>query len=194
MIKAIIFDNGGVLVTDTWVIYKNAVSERMGVTPAELKPLLSPSLKNAEVGRISFDQFLSRIAEETKLKEYNNILKTDPKVNPEMVNWLFDLGKEYRLILLTNDVGSFPFSNKKWKLERFFGTHIYNSSKVGPAKPDIEIFRYVLKHENLDANEVVFIDDKSKNTEVANKLGIKTIIFISPEQCKNELQSILERA
>jgi len=41
-------------------------------------------------------------------------------------------------------------------------------------KPDTEIFEFVLKENNLIAEETLFVDDTKENTDAAAELGIQT--------------------
>ena len=51
---------------------------------------------------------------------------------------------------------------------------MYLSHELGLRKPNAAIFEYVLKEQNLNPEEVFFIDDSTEHIEGANKLAIKT--------------------
>lgn len=57
----------------------------------------------------------------------------------------------------------------------------YYSFEVGHIKPSKEIFEYLLKDANVKAEDCLFLDDGSKNIEVANELGFKTYL-VTPGQ------------
>jgi putative hydrolase of the HAD superfamily len=59
-------------------------------------------------------------------------------------------------------------------------------------KPDPEIFNLVLEHENISPNEALFVDDKTRNTTVAESLGIKSIVFKDAKQLIEELSKYLQ--
>jgi len=87
----------------------------------------------------------------------------------------------YRLALLSN---TNPFM-MHWALsERFDGNghglkyyfdHLYLSFEMGMMKPNEEIFKTMLRGEKVPAQQVLFIDDSSRNCAAAASLGIKTI-------------------
>lgn len=54
-------------------------------------------------------------------------------------------------------------------------------------KPDPAIFRVLLQRIDRRAQECLFIDDSPANTEVAGKLGFRTIHFQSPGQLRKAL-------
>ncbi len=81
------------------------------------------------------------------------------------------------LILLSNS--SEDLIEKQYyyfKLEQFF-TKAFFSHKMKIAKPDQRVFEKVLKELAFDASEILFIDDKEKNTLAAQELGFQTFLF-----------------
>ena len=56
------------------------------------------------------------------------------------------------------------------------------SHKIGFAKPNKRIFEYVIRKIPFKKNEIIFIDDKPQNVEVAKSLGINAIQFSNVKQ------------
>ena len=48
---------------------------------------------------------------------------------------------------------------------------------MGHAKPEREYFDYILEHEQVKAEEILFIDDMEENCESAANLGIRAYLF-----------------
>ena len=76
-------------------------------------------------------------------------------------------------------LGDFPF------LEKFDGVVV--SGLEGLVKPDPRIFQLFCDRYGLAPESCVFIDDNLTNTVAAGALGMKTVHFKSPEQCRSEL-------
>ncbi len=68
------------------------------------------------------------------------------------------------------------------------------SGDAGVTKPDERIYRMLLKRIGRPAGECIFIDDAEENVFAAEELGIKTILYRSPEQLVKELQALGIRA
>ncbi len=88
--------------------------------------------------------------------------------------------KGYHLYLLSNATKTFAERCKlvPWissVLEGFDG--LVFSALVGMAKPDCEIFQYVLNEFSLQAEECLFVDDYQENIDSAKKLGILGYCF-----------------
>ena len=61
------------------------------------------------------------------------------------------------------------------------------SYEVKLIKPEREIYEMLLSRYDLKAEECVFVDDRKRNCEGAEKVGIKAILFENKEQVENEL-------
>lgn len=64
------------------------------------------------------------------------------------------------------------------------------SGDAGVTKPDERIYHMLLERIGRPAEECLFIDDSEENIFAAEELGIKTILYRSPEQLKRELNSL----
>ncbi|MFD2176900.1 HAD family hydrolase [Veronia pacifica] len=67
---------------------------------------------------------------------------------------------------------------------------IINSSSVGVAKPDIEIFKYALEATKTAPEHAVFIDDSHENIMSAEKLGILGVHHTDPIRTLTMLNAI----
>ena len=61
------------------------------------------------------------------------------------------------------------------------------SCRIKKMKPDLDIYHHLLQTYNLIPEETVFIDDTEVNLITAATLGIKTIRFQNPQQCRRSL-------
>jgi putative hydrolase of the HAD superfamily len=73
-------------------------------------------------------------------------------------------------------------------LQLFEGAVI--SCRIGMAKPEPEIFQFLISRYDLEPADTVFIDDVHRNLETASLLGIGTMRFESPTQCRRELERL----
>lgn len=55
--------------------------------------------------------------------------------------------------------------------------HVFCSFELGLLKPDAKIYQTVLERLNCKAEEVIFVDDKQKNTAAAAELGIHAVTY-----------------
>lgn len=98
------------------------------------------------------------------------------------IETLKELSRDYRLFLLSNtniihyELYNADFANKFGNkgLEDIF-EKAYFSHQIKMRKPDLEIFEKVLRENNLEAKDTLFIDDFAENLSTARELGINTV-------------------
>lgn len=64
------------------------------------------------------------------------------------------------------------------------------SGDAGVTKPDERIYHILLERIGRPARECIFIDDSEENVFAAEEVGIRTILYRSPEQLRRELGSM----
>ncbi|MDO6472023.1 HAD-IA family hydrolase [Maribacter sp. 1_MG-2023] len=181
MIKNIIFDFGDIFIN----LDKQAPLLEMtkfGFT--ELTPELDIIFKEYEMGIMESDEFVNRLqdifpnASKVQIKDaWNSIILDFPEERLEFIEKLKSDNK-YRLFLLSNtndlhidkvkeSMGMERFNRFKNCFEVF-----YLSQEMKMRKPNADIYEFVLKENELNANETFFLDDTKENTDAASKLGI----------------------
>ena len=95
-----------------------------------------------------------------------------------------------RFFVLSNmHVASINHLEKEHKIWDMFDG-IVISSRIQKVKPEIGIYEYLLKEYELNAAETVFIDDMNENLVAAASIGIQTIRFVDPLQCRQALADL----
>ena len=144
--------------------------------------LLSPAEFIRKVMGISGDH----VTREKVLEAWNAMILG---FTPETIELLQDLRKRYRLFLLsnTNAIHEITYNNllhAKYgirNLDRIF-EEVYYSHRLRLRKPDPEIFKYVLKHKNLEPGECLYVDDTRVHIESARSIGIRAVHLAVPER------------
>ncbi len=73
-------------------------------------------------------------------------------------------------------------------LHLFDGRVVSGEEKM--RKPDPRFYQILLDRYHLQTNEVLFIDDNVRNVAAAEKMGIKSIRFQTPEELEKELEKL----
>lgn len=188
MIKNIIFDFGGVIIT---LDHAKAVEsfKQLGIADAEkrLDPYTQGGIfGDLEIGSITADEFLSKLCDiaghdigydecRQAWLSYHSEL---PKRNLDILRQLRKEG--YRLILLSNTnpfmmswAESDEFDGEGNPLSSYFDAE-YKSFEVKFMKPDPSFFMHVLSKENILPSETLFVDDGPRNVATASQLCIHT--------------------
>jgi epoxide hydrolase-like predicted phosphatase len=111
-------------------------------------------------------------------------------LRPEMHQLLRELHGRYRLAVLSNTSRSelASYLAERRGLAGLFDV-VISSAEAGLAKPEPEIYVLVLKRLGVRSNEALFIDDLSRNTKVAEAMGVPSIIFTTPAALRDELEA-----
>lgn len=192
-IKNLLFDLGGVFLPIDFKLTEQAFRE-LGVTHFgdQFNKYHSNSLfKDLETGKVTPAIFYERFRDENNLlledaviqKAWNALILEFPA---ERIEWLKQIRKKYAVYLFSNtnqihyDCFIDDFRQKTGQHFNDYFVKAYYSHEMGMRKPDPASFQYILKKEQLDPAETLFIDDTSKNTEAAAMLGMQTIHLQAP--------------
>lgn len=191
MIKNIIFDFGDIFINlDKQATYKELA--KLGVT--EVSQDMMETYFKYEMGLMTTDAFVGfykekfpSITKDALVYAWNAILLDFPK---ERLTFIKELAKDkkYRLFLLSNtndlhiswiqkDWGMALYNEFKNCFEQFYLSH-----EINFRKPNINIYEFVLKENNLKATETLFVDDLKENTDNAHTLGIHTWNLVPGEE------------
>lgn len=193
-IKNIIFDLGGVILNIDFKQTELAFA-KLGVGNFNQYYTLqsvSPLFEKLELGLITSEVFYDEFRNVVKISltneqirdAWNALLINFPL---EWINRLEAIGKKYKTYLLSNTnkihydafIKMFDEQIGKGDFNKYF-IKAYYSHEINLRKPSKECFEFVLKKENLNAEETLFIDDSETNVEAAKKVGINTIHLPSP--------------
>ena len=184
MIKGVIFDIGGVLLTDPQ--YKEFWKEHAEESE-ELKELFGrgkisiPDFckKGAELFKISLPEFLKRYnLAYTHVDRLEEVIKIFKKIKTE------------RYILSDSNPIHMPYIKESFKDVLSLAKKVYFSPELGTKKTDKETFNLLLKDLNLKPEEIVLVDNREDCLVVPKKRGIKTILFTTPQQLVKDLKEL----
>ena len=174
-IKAIIFDFFGVICHEVHQSWFDEHRNKFNLTQDEY----SENSHKVDLGIITEKGFISFYSRKTNIPENDiqNKFNSYIKIDNNLIDLIKDLKKKYKIGLLSSASSEFirEIINKN-NLENIFD-NIIISSEVGLIKPDPEIYKLSLKNLGVLPEEVIFIDDRQKNIDGAEAVGIKSILY-----------------
>jgi len=195
MIKAILFDAGGVVISAGSQLDKLAKIFKPK-NRKEFWKKINEFIGPLCTGKITEQEYWERISKSENFdikKVPPNLWATDyekiTEINKELISLINNLRRKYKVILVSNTMEVHARINKKRGLFDNFDD-VINSNEVHLSKDTPEIFKLTLERNKLKPEECIFIDDIQKFLDVANSIGIKGILFKNVEQLKTELNNL----
>ena len=205
MIKTILFDMGGVVIT---LAQPQAIErfKALGLKDAEqrLDAYTQQGIfGDLESGKITDEDFRRELSvlvgRELTWQEcceaWKGYCGDVPKRNLRKMKELRERG--YRVVLLSNTnpymmswVMSDEFDGEGHSLAYYLDA-AYESYKCGAMKPDAKFFNAVMEGERLIPSETLFLDDGPRNIEAAKALGIQTLLVENGEDWTDRLEDLL---
>lgn len=195
MIKTLVFDLGGVVLTDDDHVLH--VKEFLDTFKINEKNAIRGWLKAwplFKIGKITEDEFWSLLLSEAgsnnfKVDTAKKLWRNTAKAKNGMFALLKKLKPYYRMAILSN-IGRehLVFKIKKFKLKKYFN-RIVASGIEGLSKPDPAFFKLLFKRIDTPIDECFFIDDRHLNVSVSIQLGMKSVQFINSSHLKSSLNS-----
>jgi epoxide hydrolase-like predicted phosphatase len=199
MIKAIIFDYGGVVAgtkSESSGIYDlcRKFSSLMSLPISRVYFEYHKYWNRWKLGKLTMNQvytlFLKDIGSTYPKRELMNLTLNHSALNKQVYKMIKKLKKSYKIVCLTNHTREwFGYDAKRFKLNKIFHK-IYTSYNLKMSKPHPEIYLYVLKDLKLNQEECLFIDDLKRNVDAAREIGMHVIHFKSYSQLKKEIPKL----
>jgi epoxide hydrolase-like predicted phosphatase len=198
VIRAVLFDFGGVIMRTEFQAPRERLAERLNMEYDDLVRLVfdSETSRKASLGETSAREHwaavtrkLHRPASETETirREFfaGDILDRN------LVNFIRSLRGKYKTGLISNAWDDLRGDIEKDGLDDAFDTVII-SAEVGVMKPEAAIFEFALKQLKVEAKEAVFVDDFAENIEGCEKVGMKGILFRDSDSAVRQLNALLQ--
>lgn len=182
-IEVVLFDFGGVVAPAQGGEALAEFETRLGLNPGLLCPLMFDSelWRDVSVGKLDTDGYWGAVGhgiqrDPALLQEMLAAIWEPPNFDEDVVQIIRALRSRTRVALLSNASLGLEAHLERLGIVDLFDP-IINSARVGLRKPDPTVFQHGLGVLGVPPETVLFIDGKSRNTVVAEELGISSIVF-----------------
>jgi len=188
MIKGLIFDFAGVIGSEGYSLWVREKKSQGIESTSTYFHDISNRLDRGDITREEFTQDLAKKVGTDSSKIWGEMFEKI-KINDELLNYIEQLKKNYKIGLLTN-------YNHLWmnelfsiyKLEKYFDSKVI-SSLVNVIKPEKEIYQISLDRLKIKPEEALFFDDRPRNIEGGEDVGIKSFLFVDNKKFIEDLRS-----
>jgi putative hydrolase of the HAD superfamily len=196
-ITTLFLDIGGVLLTDGWSHGSSKLAAKVfGLNLEELKNRHNQALDTHELGKLTIEEYLSQVVFYEKRPftpaQFRKFMFAQSKPYPKMIELVRRLKTRYglKIIVVSNEGrGLNEYRIRKFKLDEFVDSFI-SSCFVQLRKPDADIFRVALNTAQVPANQVIYIENTPMFVQIAEGLGIRSILHTDYKSTRARLASL----
>ena len=196
-VTALFLDIGGVLLTNGWDHdARRKAAKHFKLEWAEMEERHALNFATHEEDKLTFDEYLGRVIFHQKRPftraQFRRFMFEQSKPYPEMIDLIVQLKARYslKIAVVSNEALEVnAYRIRTFKLDAFVDSFI-SSCFVHMRKPDADIFRLALDIAQVPARQVVYIENTSMFVEVAEGLGIRSILHTDYKSTCEKLVSL----
>lgn len=198
MIRAVVFDIGGVLAMTPPTDWQARWEARLGLPPGGLRGRLGAIWRGGSVGTIAEDEVVRRTGEILALDRAQlDALMADlwaeylGTLNGALFAYFAALRPRYQTAILSNSfVGAREREQARYRFADSCDLIIY-SHEVGLQKPDRRIYALTCERLGVRPGELIFLDDVESCVTAARDHGIRGIHYLDNAQAIAEIEAYL---
>ena len=196
-ITTLFLDIGGVLLTDGWVHHaRKRAAMNFKLDLAEMEDRHHLTFDTYEEGKLTLDEYLSRVVFHQKRPftraQFRRFMFAQSKPYPQMIELVRKLKAKYglKIAVVSNEGRELnAYRIRKFKLAGFVDSFV-SSCFVHVRKPDADIFRLALDITQAPARQVVYIENTPMFVQIAEGLGIRSILHTDYRSTCAKLSSL----
>jgi HAD superfamily hydrolase (TIGR01509 family) len=182
-ITTLFLDVGGVLLTNGWDHHaRRRAAKNFRLEWTEMEDRHRLTFETHEEGKITFEEYLDRVVFYRKRPftraQFRLFMFAQSKPYPEMIKLVAQLKVRHglKIAVVSNEAREVNEHRiREFKLDGFVDSFI-SSCFVHVRKPDADIFRLALDITQAPARQVLYIEDTPMFVQVAEGLGIRSIL------------------
>jgi putative hydrolase of the HAD superfamily len=196
-ITTLFLDIGGVLLTDGWDHHaRRRAAANFKLNLAEMEDRHQLNFDTYEEGKLTLKEYLGRVVFYRKrpftFAQFRRFMFAQSKPHPKMIELAAELKARHglKIAVVSNEARELnAYRIRKFKLDEFVDAFI-TSCFVHLRKPDADIFRLALDMAQTPARQVVYIENTPMFVQVAEGLGIRSILHTDYTSTRAKLSSL----
>jgi putative hydrolase of the HAD superfamily len=195
-ITTLFLDIGGVLLSNGWDhIFRRRTAAHFKLDWAEMEERHALTFEAHEEGKLTFEEYLSLVIFYQRRPftraQFRRFMCAQSKPCPEMIELVAQLKIRHglKIAVVSNEAREVnAYRIRKFKLDRFVDSFV-SSCFVHIRKPDADIFRLALDIAQTPARHVLYIENTPMFVQVAEGLGIRSILHTDYKSTCSKLAS-----
>jgi putative hydrolase of the HAD superfamily len=200
-ISTLFFDVGGVLLTNGWDhLARKRAAKHFGLNWVQMDERHRLVFETHEEGKLSFEEYLGWVVFFEKRpftrSQFRDFMFSQSKPYQKMLDLVAQLKAQHglKIVVISNESREVNAHRiRTFGLDSLVDTFI-SSCFVGMRKPDVQIFRLALDLAQTEPEHAIFVDNTAMFVQIAEKLGIRSILHVDYTATRKELTSLGLRA
>jgi putative hydrolase of the HAD superfamily len=196
-VKTLFLDIGGVLLTNGWDHHaRKRAATNFNLEWAEMEDRHHLTFDTYEEGKLTLDEYLGRVVFYQKRPftraEFRRFMFAQSKPYPEMIALVRAIKTTYNVktVVVSNEGRELnSYRIRKFSLDGFVDSFV-SSCFVHVRKPDEDIFRFALDIAQAQAGQVVYIENTPMFVQIAERMGIRSILHTDYPSTRAKLAAI----
>lgn len=196
MLRAVLFDIGGVLATTPTTRWQDRWEARLGLAPGRIDAALEHVYRAGTIGAVTVDDVARAVATELSAEHAVAILddlwdEYLGQTNTRLLAYFASLRPRYRTGILSNSwVGAREREQARHRFAEHCDVVIY-SHEEGMTKPAALFYEVACARLGVAPSDVVFLDDIRGHVEAARGLGMSAVHFVDTGAALRDLRRLL---
>lgn len=189
MIRAIVFDCFGVILTDALSVICADVEERDPHAAIKIRSLIHAANK----GIIDPEESSQRVSQllGVSIDDYRNQIRNGELRDQKLLDFIKTLRPKYKTAILSNITqGGLQRRFPDDELSQYFDV-VVASGEIGFAKPEKQAYQITAERLGVNLAECVFTDDRQPYCDAAVEAGMSALLYTDFPRFRKELQSVL---
>jgi putative hydrolase of the HAD superfamily len=196
-ITCVFVDIGGVLLTDGWNRHsRKRAAARFKLDLAEIEDRHHLAWDVHQIRKLTLEEYLDRVVFYKKRPftraEFRRFMFAQSKPHVEMIDLIVQIKRRHglKIVVVSNEGHELnAYRIRKFKLDGFVDAFV-SSCFVQLLKPDADIFRLALDIAQVPASQVVYIENTPMFVQIAEEMGIRSILHTDYESTRAKLASL----
>ncbi len=202
MIKAVVFDFGGVLMRTADAAGRREWEARLGLPTGELERVVPGSDQwiEAQHGRITPDAYWQWVADQLQvdaavISHLREDYFRDDRLDLSLIDLIRNLRQQgYKVGLLSNDALTLEHKLRHELVIYDVFDAVVISAAIGIMKPDCRAYEAIAQALDVAVSASVLIDDNAANIEGAQDCGMQAIFYTAGMDVRAALDRLFETA
>lgn len=183
MIKAVLFDFGGVLAEEGFAQGIKAIARKNGIDPESFFKACEEIIYKSgyAYGRENETKYWELVREKTGIQGSDDELREEVLkrfvLRPDVFEYARHLrDKGYLVCILSDQTNWLEELDSRHRIFSRFD-HVFNSYRMNASKREIETFKKVCGILGIRPDEALFFDDRQGHVDRARQAGLNAIVF-----------------